>query len=98
MFNIEKFKLSPETTYDQFEYAVRSNQFPAQNLFPDSYSILHRRFTHQNNSDLKLHLHCADETAIYLWPIRQFGYFSSFEEIVQSLIRGKGVVVVSVLQ
>jgi hypothetical protein len=88
-FNIENFKLSPEITYDQFEYAVRSNQVPVQNLIPDTYPILSRRFTHETNNDLKLYRHCANETGFDLWSIRQSKYFCTFEEMVQSLIREK---------
>ena len=68
MFNIEQFELSHETTYDQFVYAVHSRQVPLQNLIPNSYPKLNCRFTKEldDNSDHRLHLHCANETGITL--------------------------------
>jgi len=86
-FNIENFKLSPDTTYDLFEYAVRSNRVPIQNLIPNSFPILNLMFTHESNSVLNLHRHCANKTGFDLWPLRDFKFIYTFEKMVQTLIR-----------
>jgi hypothetical protein len=87
---MEQFQLSHETTYDQFVYAVRSKQVPLQNEIPNSYPKLNCKFTREtNDNDHRLHLHCADEIGIILWPLRQFKDCISVEDMIQSLIAEK---------
>jgi hypothetical protein len=80
-----------DTTSDQFIYAVHSKQVPLQNFIPNSYPKLNCRFTKElhNNSDHRLHRHCANETGIALWSISRFKHCYSVEEMIHSLIRKK---------
>ena len=58
-FNLEKFELTVDTTYEQYVYAFLSNRVNSQKLLPPLFPKIEVSFRcDKHNFETKLHIHC----------------------------------------
>jgi hypothetical protein len=84
VFNIERFELTADTTYDQYVYAVRSNRVHSSKLLPPEYPIIRMFFLFsQHLPQNQHHYHCPGRGT---WNGAYLYKFGSPEDAISNLV------------
>jgi hypothetical protein len=84
VFNIERFELTADTTYDQYVYAVRSNRVNSSKLLPPEYPVIRVFFFFSGRLPQRQHhYHCPGRGS---WKGEYQHKFESPEEAISYLV------------
>ena len=84
--NLHHFELTPDTTYQQFVYASKSNRVNFYKLLPPEYPDVRIWFRFRNNIEHKLHHDCP---SVGSWEGELSHLFSYVDDAVHELAKEK---------
>jgi hypothetical protein len=85
--HVEKFELTPETTYEQYVYAARCLKLePMTKFLPPEAPVVRIWYLHNVNSPLRFHRDCPGDG---LWGTQTERVYAYDEELIEDLLTHK---------